>query len=211
MQKWIRLGSEVYAADRAEDGFIKIAEHIFLGPVAQVEGGVFGGSALRFAGIEGTAPADNGLTEGWLGFVDGEFPEVKLTTVLQASEGRARMRHVFSGEGCLLGGETVTLTALVMKTVPKLYAFEDGDILPMSVEEGLLPCRTLVAETDDGAVLISGGDFFAVANDEDGFCLAAGIRLDKDVDLAKEGPLTCQWVEIIMGENVQSVTAAADE
>ena len=146
-----------------------------------------------------------------LGFVDGEFPEVKLTTVLQASEGRARMRHVFSGEGCLLGGETVTLTALVMKTVPKLYAFEDGDILPMSVEEGLLPCRTLVAETDDGAVLISGGDFFAVANDEDGFCLAAGIRLDKDVDLTKEGPLTCQWVEIIMGENVQSVTAAAEE
>ena len=98
-----------------------------------------------------------------------------------------------------------------MKTVPKLYAFEDGDILPMSVEEGLLPCRTLVAETADGAVLISGGDFFAVANDEDGFCLAAGIRLDKDVDLAKEGPLTCQWVEIIMGENVQSVTAAAEE
>ena len=211
MQKWIRLGSEVYAADYAEEGFVKIAEHTFLGPVAQLESGVYGGSALRFAGIEGTAPADNGLTEGWLGFMDGEFPEVKLTCVLQASGGHARMRHVFSGEGCLLGGETLTLTALALKKAPRLYAYEEGELTEVAAQEGLLPFGTLVAETEEGAVLVTGGEFFAVANDEEGFCLAAEIRPEEDVDLNQDGPFTTDWVEIIMGDSVQSVIAALEE
>lgn len=210
MQNWIRLGSEVYAANYAENGFVKIKDHTFLGPVAQVNDGVFGGSALRFAGIEGTAPAENGLTEGWLGFADSEFPEVKLTTVLQASEGHARMRHVFQGDSSLIGGESLTLTALMLKAAPKLYAYEDGEIMPVPAEEGLLSCRTLVAETEDGVVLVDGGEFFAIAEDEDGFTLATGMHLEADVDLTKDGPFSTDWVEIIMGDSIQTVTAALE-
>lgn len=49
MQSWIRLGSGIFAADQAREGFVKIDGYTFQGPVVQLAGGVFGGArcALR--------------------------------------------------------------------------------------------------------------------------------------------------------------------
>ena len=39
----------------------------------------------------------------------------------------------------------------------------------------------------------------------------AEIRPEEDVDLNQDGPFTTDWVEIIMGDSVQSVIAALEE
>ena len=122
MQSWIRLGAGIYAAAQAREGFVKIDGYTFQGPVVQLPGGVFGGSALRFEGMEGASAVEEGMTEGWLSFTDGEFPEIKLTTVLQAKPGCAQLRHVISGEGQerLPAGSALTLAALLMTQAPRL-------------------------------------------------------------------------------------------
>ena len=91
---------------------------------------------------------DRGMTEGWLSFTDGEFPEIKLTTVLQAKPGCAQLRHVISGEGQerLPAGSALTLAALLLPQAPRLYALEQGAALPLPEEEGILPHRVLGLE-----------------------------------------------------------------
>ena len=211
MQSWIRLGAGIYAADQAREGFVKIDGYTFQGPVVQLTGGVFGGSALRFEGMEGASAVEEGMTEGWLSFTDGEFPEIKLTTVLQAKPGCAQLRHVISGEGQerLPAGSALTLAALLLPQAPRLYALELGAALPLPEEEGILPHRVLGLETPAGAILLAGGDFFAAANDGEGFCLAMVTRLEEDVALGEQSAFSTGWVRMAMADTLQAALAGA--
>lgn len=209
MQSWIRLGAEIYAADQAQEGFVKIDGFTFQGPVVQLAGGVFGGSALRFEGMDGTSAAENGMTEGWLAFTDGEFPEIRLTTVLQTKPGHAQLRHVLSGEGeeRIQAGSALTLAALLLPQAPQLYVLDQGEALPLPQTEGILPQHVLGMETPQGAMILSGGDFFAAASDGEGFCLALITRLEEEVALGEESAFSTGWVQIAMGDTLRQAMA----
>lgn len=211
MQSWIRLGSGIFAADQAREGFVKIDGYTFQGPVVQLAGGVFGGSALRFEGMEGAGAAEDDMTEGWLNFTDGEFPEIRLTTVLQTKPGYARLRHVLSGEGeeRLQAGSALTLAALLLPQAPRIYALDQGEALPLPQAEGILSQRVLGLETPQGAMVLSGGDFFAAAGDEAGFCLAMVTRLEEEVALGEESAFSTGWVQTTMGDTLQQAMARA--
>ena len=214
MQSWIHLGGGIYAADRADEGFLKVEGYTFQGPVLELDGSIFGGSALRFLGTEGMHTAEDGLTEGWLSFADAEFPELKLTAVLQTRKGMARVRFVLTGdvdeEVGVGAGDAVTLSALRLAETPELFAPVDGVLLPLSAADGLVPYGALAVKTAQGALILGGGDFFAASHDEDDFSLASVVRFDDDHSLKNGGAVKTDWLTMTAAEDLAAAMAQAD-
>ena len=96
-----------------------------------------------------------------------------------------------------------------MPPAPRLYALEQGAALPLPEEEGILPHRVLGLETPAGAILLAGGDFFAAANDGEGFCLAMVTRLEEDVALGEQSAFSTGWVRMAMADTLQAALAGA--
>ena len=195
MQSWIYLGSEIYAADRAEEGFLKIEGFTFSSPEFELSGDLFGGTDLRFIGTEGMHTAPNGMMEGWLTYKDPKFPEMTLTVVLRMKKNQAEFRYVLTGEmkEPFLLGSDILLTKLKLPAEAVLFQVEKGERTPVSPMDHPQFSGSVAAETDTWSLFLEGADLCTIEKKDENLWASQSLHQIKETILGSEGFAT-DWL-----------------